>query len=121
MSKTFEDFPVYQKGLQLIRMIENHCLSTKSGRYGFLKDQIRRAASSIILNIAEGSGKWNKKDKINFYRMSQASADECLAAIDLFVVYELISQDNALAAKKQLREIIIELQALKMNIEKRKA
>jgi four helix bundle protein len=61
MPKTFEDFPVYRKGLNLIREIEALCQKIKGGQFNFLKDQIRRASASILLNIAEGAGKWSKK------------------------------------------------------------
>jgi four helix bundle protein len=119
MVKTFEEFPVYGKGLQLVRAIEDLCSKTKVGKFGFLKDQIRRASSSIVLNIAEGSGKWNKKSKINFYRISQASANECLAAIDLFIAYRLINLDQAKETKEILKDIIMDLHALKKSIERR--
>ncbi|MEM0992417.1 MAG: four helix bundle protein, partial [Bacteroidota bacterium] len=35
------------------------------------------AADSISANIAEGFGRYHKKDKIKFYRYSQASLKEC--------------------------------------------
>ncbi|MBU0671534.1 MAG: four helix bundle protein [Candidatus Margulisbacteria bacterium] len=120
MTKTFEDFSVYKKGLGLIKEINCLCCSVKGGQYNFLKDQIRRASASILLNLAEGAGKWNKKDKLNFYRMSQASANECFAAVDLFIAFQLINPAYAQTIKDKLRSIIIDLQALKMNIERRK-
>lgn len=38
--------------------------------------QMRDAAISIPANIAEGYGRWHKKDKINFYIYSRGSACE---------------------------------------------
>ena len=120
MAKTFEEFPVYKKGLELIKEINVLCYKVKGGQFSFLKNQIRRASSSIILNIAEGSTKWNKKDKMNFYRISQASTNECLAAVDLFLAFELINNECAQPIKDRLQDIALDLQALKMNILKRK-
>jgi hypothetical protein len=45
MAKTFEDFPVYKKGLVLIREITCLCNKIKGGQFAFLKDQIRRASA----------------------------------------------------------------------------
>ena len=119
MVRTFLDFPVYRKGLKLAGEIAALCNKTKGGQFNFLKDQIRRASSSIILNIAEGSGKWSKKDKINFYRMSLASTNECIAAIDLMFTYKLIEAGQAKQIKERLRDIALDLYALKRSIEKR--
>lgn len=41
-----------------------------------LSGQMREAAISIAGNIAEGFGRWHKKDKINFYLNSRGSAYE---------------------------------------------
>jgi len=86
----YETFPVYKLALELIDEITVICKRVSSRDYLFIKDQIMRASSSIVLNIAEGAGKWTKKDKINFYRMSRGSAYECRAALDLFVKYRLL-------------------------------
>ena len=40
--------------------------------------QFARAVDSISANIAEGFGRYGKKDKINFYRYSYASTKESL-------------------------------------------
>jgi len=55
MAKSFEEFQVYQKGVELTKLIFN-LLENKSfeKEYSF-KDQIKRAAISITNNIAEGS------------------------------------------------------------------
>ena len=45
-------------------------------------DQLRRASFSIMLNIAEGAGRFTKRDKRNFYVISRGSAFECVAIFD---------------------------------------
>lgn len=40
--------------------------------------QFIRAVDSISSNIAEGFGRYYKKDKVHYYRMSYGSAEECL-------------------------------------------
>ena len=42
---------------------------------GFLVDQFQRAATLIVLNIAEGAGEFSQKDKGRFYRIARRSAE----------------------------------------------
>lgn len=43
-----------------------------------LGEQFVRATDSISANIAEGFGRYSKKDKIRFYRIAYGSLFECL-------------------------------------------
>ena len=119
MSNDFEDFPVYQKALNFVREINLLCKTSETAQFLFLKDQIRRASTSILLNIAEGSAKWNKKDKTNFYRIGLASATECVAAIDIFLAYDLIGNFQASELKADLKDVTNGLQALIFYVNKR--
>src|SRR6185369_14647521 len=48
-----------------------------------LRDQILRASESIVLNIAEGAGRFGADDKRRFYRIANGSAMECAGALEL--------------------------------------
>lgn len=48
-----------------------------------LADQLRRAADSVVLNIAEGAAEWLVREKLRYYRIARRSAGECEAAIEL--------------------------------------
>ena len=48
-----------------------------------LKDQISRAASSISLNLGEGSGKSTPKDRRKFFTIAYGSLKECQVALML--------------------------------------
>ena len=49
----------------------------------FLFDQLMRASSSVVLNIAEGSGKQTTKDQKRFYAIALGSLRECEAIMDM--------------------------------------
>jgi len=46
-----------------------------------LSDQLRRAALSVPLNIAEGNGKFASKDRCRYFDIAHSSALECAAAL----------------------------------------
>lgn len=48
-----------------------------------IKDQLSRASFSIALNIAEGSGRFSKPDRRNFFVISRGSVFECVAILDI--------------------------------------
>ncbi len=48
-----------------------------------LKDQLDRAASSIVLNIAEGDGRGSKADRKRFFTIAFGSLRESQAILDL--------------------------------------
>ena len=48
-----------------------------------LRDQLKRAASSVVLNLAEGYGRLNTGDQGKFYKISLGSAREVQAIFDL--------------------------------------
>ena len=47
-----------------------------------LADQLRRAASSVVLNIAEGNRRAGR-DRLQFFRIAAGSAAEVRAALDV--------------------------------------
>ncbi len=120
MDKPYEEFPVYKKALVLAKETNLLCKTVKNRGFDFLKGQLRRAISSVVLNIAEGSGKWTKKDKMNFYRIARASAFECVGALDLFKAYMLLDEQKTAGMKEDLIAIAGDLQALIFSVEKRK-
>ena len=63
-----------------------------------LKQQLDRAASSIVLNLAEGSGRFGTKDQKRFYHIAFGSLRECQAILDL--------HENSRPEIKQLADVL---------------
>ncbi len=66
MTFAFEKLLVYQKSVDFADAV---CVATEQFQrgYGFLVDQLNRAALSISSNIAEGNGRFTKADRKHFF------------------------------------------------------
>ena len=72
----FEDIEAWKKARVLVRDIYNICNIEQYKRDYNLVDQTRRAAVSIMANIAEGFARRTQKEFINFLGIAHASAAE---------------------------------------------
>lgn len=66
-----------------------------------IKEQLKRAASSIPLNLAEGCGRTKTEDRKRFYSIARGSAMECAAICDLIVRIKPQVEDRILELKKR--------------------
>ncbi len=80
--------------------------------YGYLSDQLKRAMSSIGLNIAEGNAKRTYPERKRFFTISMGSACECSAILEIAFNYDLIDelqsdyfQDSLLQVYKMLYKL----------------
>lgn len=95
-----EDLDVYQAALSFLNVCAGILARFPRG-YSDLSDQLRRASSSISLNIAEGAGKTSRADAARFYAIARGSAYECGAVLDNCRIFGLAS-DSEIANGKVL-------------------
>lgn len=88
----FENLTVYRKAKAYNTSINEFLINSKLDRT--TNDQLRRASFSIMLNIAEGSGRYSNRDKRNFYVISRGSVFECVAIFDYLKEIDCISQEE---------------------------
>jgi four helix bundle protein len=68
----FEKLVVYQKAKTFNKKVY-HFLKISKNLDRTTRDQFRRASFSIMLNIAEGTSRFSKPDRRNFYVISRGS------------------------------------------------
>jgi len=75
----FEDLDCYKLALQVVR--EAYGLAKRLPDYEKydLARQLRRAASSVTLNIAEGYGRYHYLDSLRFFYIARGSLSETLS------------------------------------------
>lgn len=116
----YEELKVYQKALIFVdRIYELTKDYPKEELYGIVS-QLRRAAVSIVCNIAEGSGRYHDKEYIQFLRIARASVFECMALIEISQRRGYLAKDRADSLEKSGEEISKMLNALIKTISKDK-
>ncbi len=108
-AKSFEDLQVWQDTRKFVKSIyELTSLDNFKKDYG-LKDQIQRAAVSIMNNISEGFERDNNKEFMRFLSYSKGSAGEVRSmlyvAMDLEYISKIDFDDNYKNAVDIIRQI----------------
>ncbi len=87
----FEDLYVFQKARELVKTIY---LISKPWPDRSLQDQIRRAAVSVVSNIAEGFERGTKDEFIYFLYIARGSCGEVRAQLYVALDQGFMSQDQ---------------------------
>ena len=102
---SYEKLDVYQCSIQFLAIATELVTELPRGSRE-LSDQIKRAAMSIPLNIAEGAGKRTKPDCRKYFDNARGSAMECGAAVDVCRVLKIVDEKRAQDAKDLLHRIV---------------
>ncbi len=108
-----EKLKVYQYSVQFLGAIVVVIRVIPSGNADVVS-QLRRAAMSISLNIAEGAGKTGENDKRRFYSIARGSALECAAIIDVLQAWQLIPPELVIKPLQLLDQIAAMLATLSL-------
>ena len=97
--KRFEELEAWQKARELARLVYGLTSDGEWARDYGLRDQIRRAAVSVMCNVAEGFERRGAAEFGRFLLIAKASAAEVRSQLYLALDLEYISQDRFEAAK----------------------
>lgn len=110
----FQNFEVYKKAKnfhaeskELIRSVQLDKVT---------QNQLLRASFSIVLNIAEGSGRFSKRDRRHFFVISRGSVFECAAIYDVLHDSSAINEDTFHSFLKEADELSRILYAMIKNL-----
>ena len=70
------------------------------------KDQLDRASTSIVLNIAEGNGKRSHPDRCRYLDMARGSALESAACLDVLVARRMLAAEEIFEGKAILHGVV---------------
>ena len=113
-AKTFEDLIVWQKAYELSSRIDGLTAGFPAKEMFRLADQMRAAASSIPMNIAEGFGRWTPRDQAYFYGLARASGNEL--KVQVMRAVELGYCDDVLELAFMIDEVCAMLYSLRKKV-----
>ena len=87
---TLESFDVYCVALDACRV----SVPISTALTASLRDQLVRASSSAVLNVAEGFGSFSRGVKRRHYEIARGSATECVAVLDLAVALGIVTETS---------------------------
>ena len=115
---SFENLKVYKVARELVKniyLLQNNF--PKEERYA-LGDQVRRAATSITANLAEGSGRQSLKEKVHFIEIAFGSMTEVFCELQTACDLEYIKTEQLDALRPQFTEVAKMLSGLRNTMQK---
>jgi four helix bundle protein len=103
--KNFEELKAWQKARELADYVYELTRQDKFTRDYGLRDQIQRAASSVMHNIAEGFESGSDPEFVRFLKMARRSAGEVQSELYLALDVGYITEDQRQKAYNLATEV----------------
>lgn len=117
MAFKFEQLRVWQKSLELTYLVDLTTKTFPKEELFILTSQIKRAADSVSLNIAEGSTGQSNKEFVKFLRYALRSNIEVVGCIFIARKRNMISDENFSKIYNLSEEILAMISALIKRLE----
>ncbi len=102
----FEDLEVWKRATEFANLVIDSIELLDSNRKHFrLVEQLEAAAASIAMNIAEGKGRFSKKEFVQFLYIARGSLFETITLLEIFRQRKWISEDEFARLKDEGDEI----------------
>lgn len=105
MTFDHERLDVYQRALDALDLCDAITAQMPAGR-AHLKDQLDRAATSVVLNVAEGAGEFSPDEKSRFYRIARRSATETAAILHIVARRGHAAEELTRKARETLARVV---------------
>ena len=109
----YEDLDVWNKAtefaVEVIELVEN--ISTRRKHYRLL-EQVEASSASISMNIAEGKGRFSKKEFVQYLYISRGSLYETMTLLEIFRRKKWISDQGYLKLETDGKQIASMLKGL---------
>ena len=115
MDFNFENLDVYKKANIFVNQIYSLTKGYPKEEMFGLTSQLRRAAVSIPLNIAEGSAR-SKKEFARFIDVAKGSISECVTILEISLKQQYVNKKQMEEFKQQLVELSKMLSGLKRSL-----
>ena len=119
MNFRFKEFRVYQESKDYCKFcrdaIDKHIGKKDRG----LTDQLNRALTSTVLNIAEGSADHSDIEFARFLGISIRSVYETVAGFDLATLYEYIDEDLNIKIEEKAHSLVKQLSSFRNRLRKK--
>lgn len=113
----FEDLRIYHKAIEYIEWVHSTTSFFPDSANNSLTSQFEKAASSIALNIAEGSAR-NKSQFIYYLKMAKSSVRECLVYTTIAYKLNLLTDETEQESRGVLMEMTKMIGALIGSLQK---
>ena len=108
---SFQKLDVYRRAVEFLALTAEVSAEVPRGNAALL-DQLRRAASSVPLNIAEAAGRTGQADAARTYAIARGSAMECAAVLDALLVLKVVGPEVHQRGLELLERIVAMLTKL---------
>ncbi len=108
---SFQKLDVYRCSIDMLALVATLPKRVPRGFSG-LTEQLRRAATSVPLNIAEAAGRNTAADAARHYAIARGSAMECAAILDSFHALSMLEAEEHAKAIELLERIVAMLTRL---------
>lgn len=116
---SFENLEIWQKSVEFAKMVINLTEEiTTSRKHYRLLEQLESASTSIALNIAEGKGRYSKREFIQFLYFARGSLYETITLLKIFYKNQWIVEKRLEVVENFAYEIAKMLSCLIVAIKK---
>ena len=108
---------VYQISLKLVKEIYNVTQQFPTEERFLIVNQVRRAAISVCSNLAEGSARKSKQEKIRFFEISRSSAVEIDTQFEISLILQYVQNEQIAQLEQYLESVFRMISKLISNLE----